>query len=321
MGKIVLTEDQLNRLVEMKHKNVFKDEHKMKEAVESHLSEEKELCGCGCEIGKCECGPECKKCDCGKKKLQEQDKYEEGDLPFSLNNSFFGVMADILVEISNHHNNPEIRSMTNFLSLIYDQNITQLQDIRLKDEDLINAWRSMERETEELKSDGYYSDKDKETKEEWEPTGSVGVSGVAQDVARKGMNTLWENEDEDKKSLYCVCLKNNENVVVGYYRSIEIASEVFHGFTHNDNNPTTIREVKDHFEDGYKFCLLKRLERKPIKCYDNRKDVEEYIYKNSDKPEPSELYFSKFETNKVTQQPQDGQLSESVMNNFKRLIK
>ena len=102
MTKIKLTEEQLNRLVEMEHKSVFKDEHKMKDAVESHLSEEKELCGCGCEIGKCECGPECKKCDCGKKK---------------------------------------------------------------------------------------------EAKEDWNPTGSVGVSGVSQDVARHGSNTLWENKE------------------------------------------------------------------------------------------------------------------------------
>lgn len=100
MARIKLTEEQLNRLVE-NTKTVFKDEHEMKDAVESHLSEEKELCGCGCEIGKCECGPECTKCDCGKKK---------------------------------------------------------------------------------------------ETKEDWEPTGSVGVSGVSADVARKGMNTLWEQE-------------------------------------------------------------------------------------------------------------------------------
>ena len=82
-------------------KTVFKDEHKLKQEVETHLSEEKETCGCGCEIGKCDCGPECTKCDCGKKK---------------------------------------------------------------------------------------------DAKEDWDPTGSVGVSGVSQDVARKGMNTLWENE-------------------------------------------------------------------------------------------------------------------------------
>lgn len=101
MKKIVLSEEQLNRLVESS-KTVFKDEHNMKDAVEAHLSEEKELCGCGCEIGKCECGPECAKCDCGKKK--------------------------------------------------------------------------------------------EEASEDWDPTGSVGVSGVAQDVARKGMNTLWEQQ-------------------------------------------------------------------------------------------------------------------------------
>jgi len=80
---------------------VFKNEDELKLAVEKHLSEDKEMCGCGCEIGKCECGPECKKCDCGKKK---------------------------------------------------------------------------------------------DAKEDWDPTGSVGVNGVAQDVARKGMNTLWEQE-------------------------------------------------------------------------------------------------------------------------------
>ena len=103
MKKIVLSEEQLNRLVESS-KTVFKDEHNMKDAVEAHLSEEKELCGCGCEIGKCECGPECTKCDCGKKK---------------------------------------------------------------------------------------------DAKEDWDPTGSVGVSGVSQDVARKGMNTLWEQEGKN----------------------------------------------------------------------------------------------------------------------------
>jgi hypothetical protein len=52
-------------------KTVFKDEHKLKQEVESHISEEKEVCGCGCEIGKCECGPECTKCDCGKKEEEE----------------------------------------------------------------------------------------------------------------------------------------------------------------------------------------------------------------------------------------------------------
>ena len=71
--KIVLSEEQLNRLVEMNQPTVFKDEHKMKDAVESHLSEEKETCGCGCEIGKCKCGPECTKCDCGKEKETKED--------------------------------------------------------------------------------------------------------------------------------------------------------------------------------------------------------------------------------------------------------
>ena len=88
----------------MKVTTVFKDEHKLKQEVETHLSEEKETCGCGCEIGKCECGPECTKCDCGK---------------------------------------------------------------------------------------------EKETKEDWDPTGSVGVSGVSQDVARHGSNTLWEQETKN----------------------------------------------------------------------------------------------------------------------------
>lgn len=101
MKQIKLTESQLNTLVE-NTKTVFKDEENLKSAVDSHLSEDKDLCGCGCEKDKCECGPECTKCDCGKKK-------EEID--------------------------------------------------------------------------------------EWDPTGSVGVQGVAQDAARKGMNTLWENKE------------------------------------------------------------------------------------------------------------------------------
>lgn len=100
MKKIALTESQLNRLVEAT--TVFKDEEKLKGEVESHLSEEKELCGCGCDPEKCECGPDCKKCDCGKKK---------------------------------------------------------------------------------------------EAKEDWDPTGSVGVSGVGDDAARRGTNTLWENKE------------------------------------------------------------------------------------------------------------------------------
>lgn len=101
MKNIKLTEEQLMKLME-NTRTVFKDEDKLKSEVESHLSEEKEVCGCGCEIGKCECGPKCTKCDCGKKK---------------------------------------------------------------------------------------------DAKEDWDPTGSVGVSGVAQDVARKGMNTMWENKE------------------------------------------------------------------------------------------------------------------------------
>jgi hypothetical protein len=88
----------------MKVTTVFKDEQDLKKEVEQHLSEEKETCGCGCEIGKCECGPECTKCDCGK---------------------------------------------------------------------------------------------EKEATEDWDPTGSVGVSGVAQDVARHGSNTLWEQETKN----------------------------------------------------------------------------------------------------------------------------
>ena len=47
--KIVLTESQLNSLVEGT-KTVFKDEEKLKHEVETHLSEEKE-CECECNKG------------------------------------------------------------------------------------------------------------------------------------------------------------------------------------------------------------------------------------------------------------------------------
>lgn len=167
MKKIRLTEDQLNRLVESS-KTVFKDEHKLKQEVESHISEEKEVCGCGCEIGKCECGPECTKCDCGKKKLKEGNESEEGELPFSLNNSFFGVMADILVEIGYHHNNPEISLLTNFLSHLHDVHSRELQDIRIKNEILIDSWNSIQSESEK-------SSDQEETSEDWNPNASVGT--------------------------------------------------------------------------------------------------------------------------------------------------
>tara|TARA_R110000772_G_scaffold113417_2_gene217725 strand:+ start:169 stop:528 length:360 start_codon:yes stop_codon:yes gene_type:complete len=68
MNKLKITEQQFNKLT----KSVFKDEESLKKKVETHTrlggdyAEEKELCGCGCEIGKCECGEECLQCDCGK---------------------------------------------------------------------------------------------------------------------------------------------------------------------------------------------------------------------------------------------------------------
>jgi hypothetical protein len=186
----------------MKVTTVFKDEQDLKKEVEQHLSEEKETCGCGCEIGKCECGPECTKCDCGKKKLNEEDKYEEGELPFSLNNSFFGVMADILVEVGHHHNNPEISSLTNFLAYLYDEHSGELRDIRIKDEILIDHWNSIQSQTNDAYSskESRKSSDQEETSEDWDPTGSVGVSGVSQDVARKGSNTLWEQKEEILKN-------------------------------------------------------------------------------------------------------------------------
>ncbi len=71
MKKIKLTEEQLNRLVETT--TVFKDEHKMKDAVDSELKEDSEKCECGCTKGECKCGPDCKKCDCGKEKETKED--------------------------------------------------------------------------------------------------------------------------------------------------------------------------------------------------------------------------------------------------------
>jgi hypothetical protein len=85
MKKIKLTEEQLNRLVETT--TVFKDEHKMKEDVDSELGEQAHVimkaikkgvedskkCECGCVKGECKCGPDCKKCDCGKEKETKED--------------------------------------------------------------------------------------------------------------------------------------------------------------------------------------------------------------------------------------------------------
>lgn len=182
MKKIRLTEEQLNRLVETT--TVFKDEHKMKEDVDSELGEQSqaiaraikkaeedsEKCECKCnEDGKdCKCPPECTKCDCGKKKLKEGNESEEGELPFSLNNSFFGVMADILVEIGYHHNNPEISLLTNFLSHLHDVHSRELQDIRIKNEILIDSWNSIQSESEK-------SSDQEETSEDWNPNASVGT--------------------------------------------------------------------------------------------------------------------------------------------------
>lgn len=86
MKQIILTENQLNRLVESS-KTVFKDEDKMKEAVEMEMSEDKK-CACGCVKGECKCGPECKKCDCGKEKETKEDwnpNESMGTQPGSLN--------------------------------------------------------------------------------------------------------------------------------------------------------------------------------------------------------------------------------------------
>jgi hypothetical protein len=76
--RIVLSEDQLDRLVRdtqkpilEQAKTVFKDEEKLKQEVEEHLNEEK--CGCGCKKDECKCGPECEKCDCGKEKETKED--------------------------------------------------------------------------------------------------------------------------------------------------------------------------------------------------------------------------------------------------------
>jgi hypothetical protein len=169
-------------------KTVFKDEHKLKQEVESHISEEKEVCGCGCEIGKCECGPECTKCDCGKKKLKEGNESEESELPFSLNNSFFGVMADILVEIGYHHNSPEISSLTNFLSHLYDQHSRELQDIRIKNEILIDSWNSIQSES------GKSSDQE-ETSEDWNPNDSVATQPGG--LMQGAMEPRWINETKN----------------------------------------------------------------------------------------------------------------------------
>ena len=73
MKKIKLTEEQLNRLVETT--TVFKDEHKMKDAVDSELNEDSKKCECECNKDgeDCKCPPECEKCDCNKEKETKED--------------------------------------------------------------------------------------------------------------------------------------------------------------------------------------------------------------------------------------------------------
>jgi len=87
MKKIKLTEEQLNRLVETT--TVFKDEHKMKEDVDSELGEQTQAImkaikkaednskKCECECNKdgedCKCPPDCKDCDCNKEEETKED--------------------------------------------------------------------------------------------------------------------------------------------------------------------------------------------------------------------------------------------------------
>jgi len=218
MKKIVLTEDQLNRLVEMKHKNVFKDEHKMKDAVESHLSEEKKVCGCGCEIGKCDCGPECTKCDCGKKKLSEQSE------PMDDDDSFYAIYNKKKDEVREYIKsyrkakkifdfivgdleNPPIglRKVDDHFEEGFEYCVFHLTDTEnpkkcfknRKDADLFicNYDKPFSSFFMTKKVPVGSENDEKEQSEDWDPTGSVGVNGVAQDVARKGMNTMWENKE------------------------------------------------------------------------------------------------------------------------------
>ena len=80
--KIVLTETQLNSLVETDYeaydKTVFKDEEKLKDEVDTHISEDSEKCKCECnEDGEdCKCPPECEECDCNEKELGEWNPNE-----------------------------------------------------------------------------------------------------------------------------------------------------------------------------------------------------------------------------------------------------
>lgn len=76
--RIVLSESQLNTLVE-NTKTVFKDEDKLKQEVESHISEDADKCGCGCIKEECECGPDCEKCDCGKKEKETKEDWNPND--------------------------------------------------------------------------------------------------------------------------------------------------------------------------------------------------------------------------------------------------
>lgn len=87
MIKMKLTEDQLNKLVETT--TVFKDEHMMKDAVDSELEEQGALLKslksgledskkkCKCECNKdgedCKCSPDCKDCDCNKEEETKED--------------------------------------------------------------------------------------------------------------------------------------------------------------------------------------------------------------------------------------------------------
>jgi len=88
MKQIILTEDQLNRLVESS-KTVFKDEDKMKESVEMEMSEDKKCkCKCNKDGEDCKCPPDCKECDCSKEKETKEDwnpNESMGTQPGSLN--------------------------------------------------------------------------------------------------------------------------------------------------------------------------------------------------------------------------------------------
>ena len=207
----------------MKVTTVFKDEQDLKKEVEQHLSEEKETCGCGCEIGKCECGPECTKCDCGKEKLSEQSESMDLDQDEDSFYAIYSKKRDEVVEyiksyskakrifdrITDGFDNPPIalRKVDDhieegFMFCVFyltdmdkpKQCFKNRKDAELficnNDEDFSSFYKLDKVPVEN-------SNNERERSEDWDPTGSVGVNGVAQDVARKGMNTLWEQETKN----------------------------------------------------------------------------------------------------------------------------